>query len=229
MAEAASKRCRELKSPIAPSLSLSLFCSQLLFFSQALPLSVLFRQKLGVANALSLAHQKRKRKKLAHLLLYYRYPCWSQYNKRVQYPIMQMIGQWVMLDTDINSNNFYDYYNFLISQLVICQLSFHAFTKQVTWMLLWLENMKLWLKFGNGYLFSRFALTPLLVNYSPSLPLSLLSQFVSQTLTSSPSFCHSLSRRCSSNILRLKHEVFHRLARVLKGVLPHLLSPWAYI
>lgn len=50
MAEAASKRYRELKSSIASSLSLS-FALNLFFFSQALPLSILFRemlkQKLG--------------------------------------------------------------------------------------------------------------------------------------------------------------------------------------
>lgn len=60
MTEAASKRCHELKSPI----SLSLALSRNAFFScaQALPLSILFRQKLGVANILSPAHQERKQK-----------------------------------------------------------------------------------------------------------------------------------------------------------------------
>lgn len=48
----------------APSLHLSLsFALSSFFFSPALPLFVLFRQKLGVANAFSLAHQKRKQKK----------------------------------------------------------------------------------------------------------------------------------------------------------------------
>lgn len=65
MTEAASKRCRELKSPIALSLSpsLSVSHSQRLFSrAQALPLSILFRQKLGVANILSASHQERKQK-----------------------------------------------------------------------------------------------------------------------------------------------------------------------